>query len=323
MEGRDQQFFHQLKEALLETFISQHPECKKPIWEWKGQEIIDFQEDLQKKVKGRISEKWFYTHIKTEKNERLPRIDILNMLSEYAGFRNWNDFVHRQAPEPIAVDISTPIQVMERAIPKTKPFWQKSFGWIGIAMVAGLGILAVMSFQGENAYRFCFVDADTGKNIDQEIEVIILKKGESPETRACDKEGCYEWKGKPGTLTFEVRAPYYKPDTVRRVLDDRGGEEQIELKTDDYALMIHLFSTGNLKDWKKRRNQLNGMIAPDARIFQVYGGGTKGMALYNKEEFIDKMTMPLKSLKNIEILETIYNNSEEIHVMRFIQKEAK
>ena len=33
-------------------------------------------------VNGRISEKWFYTHIKSNSG-KLPRIDMLNILSEY------------------------------------------------------------------------------------------------------------------------------------------------------------------------------------------------------------------------------------------------
>jgi len=49
----------------------------------------------------------------------------------------------------------------------------------------------------------------------------------------------------------------------------------------------------------------------------VYEDGN-GMELYNKDEFIRKMTMPLKSLKNIEIVETRYIGGQ-IQLLRFIQ----
>jgi len=43
------------------------------------------------------------------------------------------------------------------------------------------------------------------------------------------------------------------------------------------------------------------------------------MEMYNKTEFIDKLSTPLKSLGDIEIIETIYKD-DEIISLRFIQK---
>ncbi len=68
-----------------------YPGINPVISEWKGQEIVDFQEELLQKVNARISEKWFYSHMKSEKSI-LPRIDILNLLSSYVGYANWNEF---------------------------------------------------------------------------------------------------------------------------------------------------------------------------------------------------------------------------------------
>ena len=56
----------------------------------------------------------------------------------------------------------------------------------------------------------------------------------------------------------------------------------------------------------------------NAQIVQVYPTAQIGVEIYNKEEFIDKMTMPLKSLKNIEILETKHSEDGIIYV-RFMQ----
>ena len=62
------------------------------------------------------------------------------------------------------------------------------------------------------------------------------------------------------------------------------------------------------------------MFADHARIFQVFGTQQSGMEMYNKDEFINKMTMPLKSLRNIEIIETVYEG-DQIVAMRFMQKD--
>ncbi|MGZ5188253.1 MAG: hypothetical protein ACXWB5_02320 [Kaistella sp.] len=62
------------------------------ISKWKGIDIIYFQEDLRKKAKGNISEKSFYTYFKNSPVTKLPRIDMLNILSVYAGYVSWYDF---------------------------------------------------------------------------------------------------------------------------------------------------------------------------------------------------------------------------------------
>ena len=76
--------------------MQSYPGIDREISNWKGQEITDFQEELIKRVNGQLSEKWFYTHMKGE-SESLPRIDVLNMLSQYAGYNNWQDFRYKKA----------------------------------------------------------------------------------------------------------------------------------------------------------------------------------------------------------------------------------
>jgi hypothetical protein len=81
--------------------------------------------------------------------------------------------------------------------------------------------------------------------------------------------------------------------------------------------MIRYFSEMNVQDWQKRRSKLDEMFDDAAMIYQVYDSPrAMGMELFTKWEFIDKMTMPAKSLNNIEILDTKYID-ERIMVMRF------
>ena len=121
-------------------------------------------------------------------------------------------------------------------------------------------------------------------------------------------------------MSFIVKANYYKVDTiVRKLTDAISTTEVIELKRDDYALMISYFASSDVGDWEKRRKQLDDMIDDDAIIFQISASNI-GMEMYNKSEFIDKLTMPLQSLGNIDIVETIYKNGRIIN-LRFIQRE--
>ena len=92
MSESNYQYFNLLKNEIVITMQRSYPGINLSISDWKKQEITDFQEDLRIKVNGQISEKWFYTHMKSDKST-LPRIDLLNLLSKYAGYSNWDDFI--------------------------------------------------------------------------------------------------------------------------------------------------------------------------------------------------------------------------------------
>jgi hypothetical protein len=101
----DIQIFGFLKQKIAAKMQQSFPGMNPSIAEWKGQDIIDFQEELLQKVNAHISEKWFYTHIKSV-NKTLPRIDILNLLSKYVGYSNWDDFKFKH-PGQVDIPVST------------------------------------------------------------------------------------------------------------------------------------------------------------------------------------------------------------------------
>lgn len=92
MTDLDLLHFEQLKSEIQAQYLENHTPSDEKISNWKGIDIIYFQEDLRKVTKGNISEKSFYTYFKTSPVTKLPRIDILNLLSVYAGYVSWYDF---------------------------------------------------------------------------------------------------------------------------------------------------------------------------------------------------------------------------------------
>lgn len=84
--------FEQLKSKVQAKYIENHTPSFDDISKWKGIDIIYFQEDLRKIAKGNISEKSFYTYFKNAPVSKLPRIDMLNLLSVYAGYETWYAF---------------------------------------------------------------------------------------------------------------------------------------------------------------------------------------------------------------------------------------
>lgn len=280
------------------------------IADWKGQEITNFQEDLRIKVSANISEKWFYTHMKSA-HPSLPRIDMLNFLSKYAGYANWDDFIYQNQRQ---------IQTEKPPVSANRYFFLVPLMAVVIVAIF-FGLFKLFNTQ---EYRFTFIDADTREPITGSgIEVILLPEGESPVQTMLGSDACFRLKTDKSSIRMVINAPYYQTDTVVRIVKKLIRNETILLKPDDYAMMIHYFSMMKVDDWKKRRIRLKEMIDDGAMIYQVISGKeATGMALYDKEEFIDKLTMPSGSLKNIEVLGS-QSKDGKIMVLRFRLNEKK
>lgn len=311
MITKETEYLSLLKDELDKKYKDAYPECSLKITEWRQQEIIRFQKLMQDVVKGRISEKWFYTHIKPEQNTKMPRIDTLNLLAEFLGYENWVNFKNQKGH-----------------FKRYKPGDKKKTGFIykyRITLILLIIIMTAISiaystgiFSKNETYEFCFVDADTKEPIENSgVEISLLHENQSPEIINCNENACFNIETKNKKITFTVKAQYYKTDTITRYLNKKNKKEVIKLKLDDYAFMIHVISTSTISDRQKQRDRLNKMIAGDAEIYQI-DKKERGIEIYNKDEFIDKMTIPLSSLKNIEIIEVTYINGK-IAMMRFMQ----
>lgn len=294
MKEESQIVFEKLKKVVETAFLQDHTTEFEDISQWKGQDIANFQEDLFEKTRGTISEKWFYSYFKKE-TEKLPRIDMLNMLCVYCGYQNWAQFkeTHTQSLQTENVT------------------FYKKYELILIPVIFAIVIgAAYLFFPSKNKFSFCFVDDNTNNKITNAIEIIVLRDNESPIYAKTDSNGCFVWETEKEHITAIIKSPYHKTDTINRSISAQG-KERIKLVTDDYALMIHYYSTSNIKDWKKRRNHLGNIIHADAVIYQVLDGNI-GVELYTKKEFINKLTLPTSSLKNIDVINTKYKDGKII-----------
>jgi len=296
--------FELLKKKIVLVMQQSYPGINSAIIEWKGQDIVNFQEELLSKVNAHISEKWFYTHMKAD-HASIPRIDVLNLLSKYVGFKDWNDFVFHNSEVSISeIGVKT---------------GNRYFVIIPLVVVLVMAILfALFKLFNTREYKFCFYDADTREAIsNQIIEVNLLLEDESAMSILCDNESCFEFRSDESFIKMVVKTPYYKTDTITRYLDKFKREEKVGLHANEYALMIHYFSKVKVDDWKKRRSSLDKIIDDRAIIYQVFNNHeVVGLDVYNKWEFIDKMTLPAGSLRNIEILDTKFSG-DKILLLKF------
>jgi len=286
-------YFEQLKKSIATTFLNNN-NTSTSIENWKGDEIIQFQEDLFDKVKGKVSEKWFYTYIKNTPN-KLPRIDVLNLLSNYVGHTNWNTFKAKQKTPKL----------------KTK---KQSKWWI-LAILPVLFITIYYTNQ-KNTFEFCFVDALKNETISSvSLDIKILHQNQSPVYIKTDNSGCFTYETKKEVIKFVVESPYHKTDTIIRSIDAES-HQIVKVKPDDYALMLHYYANGNVKDWQNHIKKLESLIDDNAKIYRLFKKNID-IEIYSKDEFIRMLTIPTKSLKQTEILKKEIENGK-IKTLKFI-----
>lgn len=282
MNLEEEHIFSQLKLAITTTFLRNNS-APNNIEDWRGDDIIAFQEDLFDKVKARVSEKWFYTYIKNEA-EKLPRIDMLNILSSYVGHKNWNDFKNNHKTKKV----------------KTQKKTITRYLWLLSLMPCVL--LAFSLINKKNTYQFCFYDSIKNEPIKNIIlNIKILKNGQSPIHQISDSLGCFNYTSEDSEIKFVIESPYYKTDTIIRRFDSNKNKT-VKLVADDYALMLSFYTSKNIKEWRKHREKLNIIFNDNAEIYQFFENSNV-VEIYSKEEFIQKLTIPTRSLKGMKILE--------------------
>ena len=380
MSDLDLLHFEQLKNEVQTQYLDNHTPSFDDISKWKGIDIIYFQEDLRKIAKGNISEKSFYTYFKNSPVTKLPRIDMLNILSIYAGYISWYDFKknHLFADEILkdlenedenletelekAVENAENIEqepkkeenavvVVQKSVESTvknpdlqisatdnQPINKKSdtfttydtseqkstfslvkkYIWLGISGILAI-LVGLLGFKDElfsKKFYYSFIDADRNSRINAELQVQILKENESPILYSAKPNEAFVYTTKSKDLIMVVSSPYYRTDTIRRNLESAPEAETIELKPNDYAIMLFYYSK-SIKDLKRKRESLNYLISDNALIYQVYDNETYGVETMDKQRYINLVTLPSTSLENLEVIDTKNDNSNKIIMIKF------
>ena len=213
----DTEFLHfqSLKKAVQDKYLETHSPAYDEISKWKGIDIIYFQEDLRQKAKGNISEKTFYTYFKNNSQEKIPRIDMLNILSVYSGFNSWSEFKKKNpiaatGEETTAVEVSEPaieepsekvsVEQIQNPITENPPVsidnqafdeinkninfksheqnFLKRYLWLGISVFLFAIVLILVFYDNlfYKKYTYAFIDADRNSSIKGELDVKIIRE---------------------------------------------------------------------------------------------------------------------------------------------------
>ncbi|WP_298903130.1 hypothetical protein [uncultured Psychroserpens sp.] len=294
MNSNDTYHFDALKKAVISKFLENHS-ASSNVKDWNGDDIALFQEDLFSEVNAKVSEKWFYSYFKHDA-QKLPRIDMLNLLSGYIGFEHWNAFK------------SAPIS--------EEPIKKKSFLWLIIFIPIAIVFLVTMN--SKNTFTFCFLDNMTSKILkDVPIDIKVLQDNESPLYFKTDSLGCFTYKTNDDKIRFVVSSPYHKTDTIVRSINTHKNSF-VRLDSDDYALILKYYTDGNIKDWTTHKQKLSKLFHNDAQIYRLYDNNA-GVEILNKEDFVRLLTIPTQTLKKIRVLDQSYQDNQIITLKFTVQ----
>jgi hypothetical protein len=361
--------FEQLKNEVQTQYLTKHTTYYDDISKWKGIDIIYFQEDLRKIAKANISEKSFYTYFKTKPVSKIPRIDMLNLLSIYCGYASWYEFkkqhlfanetmdendisdekidekstqliknnefehshhnlvektVEKPKENPILQTNTTINEIVNENLENKNPskklsnLFVKNNFWVAFSILL-LCLVTFFAFKDvfiAKKYTYKFIDADRNSNINADLDVKILNKNESPILIKVLPNQPFVYTTKNKELTMVVSSPYYKSDTIQRNLTTAPDTESIELKPNDYAIMLYYYSK-SIKDLKKKRDNLNNLINDNATIYQVFDNEKYGVETLDKQRYISLVTLPTTSLENLDVIDIVGDKKGKINMIKF------
>ena len=352
----DTEFLHfqSLKKAVQDKYLETHSPAYDDISKWKGIDIIYFQEDLRQKAKGNISEKTFYTYFKNNSQEKIPRIDMLNILSVYSGFNSWSEFKKKNpiaatGEETTAVEVSEPaieepsekvsVEQIQNPITENPPIsidnqafdeinkninfksheqnFLKRYLWLGISVFLFAIVLILVFYDNlfYKKYTYAFIDADRNSSIKGELDVKIIRENESPILFKVKPNSPFVYQTKSKSLKMIISSPFYKAEEITRDLTNAPDTENIELKPNEYAVQLYYYSK-SIKDFKKKTQQLNRLISDNALIYQVVDSDIYGIETLDKQKYISLVTLPTTSLENLEVIDSQMKNGK-IVMIRF------
>ncbi len=297
--------FQNLKNNVLLVYKKHYPYF---VGDWKSfssQDIQNLIDLMETQVKQKVSEKWIYTHLKPETNEKLPRKDMLDILSQFVGFSGWDEYAYKN-------------KVVEVPQLVTKKKQKSLLLWIvGFLFLTGITAFVFFDFirEDDSVHSLEVKDSYTNDKISTEdIKAVIVNDSAEIPVEIINSELQIKT---VDSAKVVIKSPFYAEKTIM-VKHDRS-HSTIVLEPDDYAMMLKAFMKSDIKDWETRKQQLDKIFADDIEVIVMLKNNL-GAEYFNKEEFSEKLIVPSASLKKMKVLEIKNNDDKQINFIRIMQQ---
>jgi predicted DNA-binding transcriptional regulator AlpA len=296
----DLELFYQLKKSVLEQYQNSYPYFNGSWKSFSTQDILNLIEDIQLTTKQTVSEKWIYTHLKPETNQKLPRKDMLDILSVYVGKSGWDEFVFNSN---INGNINgNNIKNIKFGFSKKFGIWMLFFGSLSIGFF-------IWKFASKEEHKIEFQNSFTKDSIAKEdvkafvIEDTVEKQIDiQSQTLNIDK-----------ATKVILKSPFYKPKEITILPNEPIA--RVELNPNDFAMMLKAFMKSDIKDWQTRKEQLNKILSDNLEVMVMLQNNL-GAEYFNKTEFSQKIIIPTAALKKLKIVELKQEKDNKISFLR-------
>ena len=302
--------FQELKQKVLLKYQEHHPFFQGTWKTFSSQDIQNLIGLIEEKCKQTISEKWIYTHLKPETNNKIPRKDMLNILSEFVGFSGWDEFTFEEKI----------VQTIEVKQPEKSKISKK---WLLLLFIPLALVVVFFSKKEDSKPKTIQLNNEyTNEKVNAE-EVKVFEVKDSVKQELEIKEGKVQVSNNGNEKSkLVIQSPFYLPKTI--VINPNGGTtteppKRIDLKPDDYAMMLKAFMLSDIKDWQTRKEQLNKILSDNLEVIVMLKDDL-GAEYFNKSEYSQKLIVPTASLKKMKIVEIKNDANDKIQFIRIKQE---
>lgn len=304
-------YFQLLKEKVLLKYQEQYPFFQGNWKSFRSQDIQNLIGLIEVHCKQTISEKWIYTHLKPESNSKIPRKDMLNILSEFVGYSGWDEFTFE--------DKATVVQSNPSA--ETKKSKKGLVLFLVLVVSSCIGFFILNRKKSPEAQTIELQNEFTNEKVNSE-EVKVYQVNDSTKTELKVKEGkVHLVSPSDKTTQIVIKSPYYEPKTI--TIDPKvpvaNPVQRIDLKPDDYAMMLKAFMISDIKDWQTRKEQLNLILSDNLEVIVMLKDDL-GAEYFNKTEFAQKLIIPTANVRKMKIVEIKNDANDKIQFIRIKQE---
>lgn len=297
------EIFEKLKQKVLLKYQEHFPYFQGNWKNFSSQDIQNLIALIEENTKQNVSEKWIYTHLKPETNSKLPRKDMLDILSQFSGFSGWDEFQFKNR-EVVSEE--------KAVLPKKKG--TKKFIVFGI-LIALIIVVFLIYSNKKATQKFQLKNEFTQETI-QAKDVKAYKIENNERIQIPIKNAEVEVEAKDENTKIVVESPYYNKQEIK--VNSNSGKTEILLKPDDFAMMLKAFMKSDIKDWETRKIQLDKILSEDLEVIMMLKDNL-GAEYFDKKEFSQKLIVPTESVKKMQILEIKNDEKGKIEFIRLKQ----
>lgn len=298
--------FQKLKNDVLLAYKEQHPYFEGNWNSFSSQDITNLIDLIEKRVKQTVSEKWIYTHLKPETNDKLPRRDMLDILSQLVGFSSWDEYVFKHKV------VVAEVQKAENKSNKYKLVWL-----VGLLVITVISAFVFYNqlLEIDNVHSLEVKDSYTNDKINTEdIKAVIVNDSSEIPVEIINSELQIKTKD---SIKVVINSPFYEKKEI--VVTNSHPHPNIVLEPNDFAMMLKGFMKSDIKDWQTRKTQLDKIFSDDLEVIVMLKNNL-GAEYFNKEEFSEKLIIPSQVLKKMKIIDLQQDKNREITFIRIIQE---